>query len=239
MLSDFSKGLSLLADFSPEGLNVVTLGHRMLHSPALGGIRGVLSFRFLGSLRGARFLLRGPSALDLFQAAGSNQDTILVTSSITLQLTPGSNWSETEGDGPLHPGPSAARSRLCTARHFPSQKGRRSGSTPARSPAFFLPQECSGVSLVLCWTSLQLHAGTGNHDCPCSAGNSVSQHHGLASLDCSSPPAAVSSSCLITHVLEARSLPVRTDSMPHLGASSNLASPHLGGCPAPPFRCRS
>jgi hypothetical protein len=46
-----------------------------------------------------RFLLWGLSALDLFQAAGYNQDTILVTSSITLQLTPGSKQSEAEWKG--------------------------------------------------------------------------------------------------------------------------------------------
>lgn len=50
--------------------------------------------------------MTGVFALDLFQAAGYNQDTILVTSYITLQLTTGSNTSgQEQGQGIINAAP--------------------------------------------------------------------------------------------------------------------------------------
>lgn len=95
------------------------------------------------------FLTWGLSALDLFQAAGYNQETILVTSSITLQLTAGSKRSGTEWDGPSLIEPQCSTKFIMyIVKHFPSQRSENSDSTPLSkvSPPptptfFFLPQE--------------------------------------------------------------------------------------------------
>lgn len=74
----------------------------------------------------------GLPAPDLFQAAGYNQDTILVTSSITPQLTAGSKRSGTEGDGPSLIEPQCSTELIMyTVKHFPSQQSENSNSTPS------------------------------------------------------------------------------------------------------------
>ena len=83
-------------------------------------------------------LTRGLSALDLLQAAGYNQDTILVTSSITPQLTAGSKQSGTEGTGPLIEAQWSTELIMCAVKHFPSQKSENSNAGP--SPLAYPPR---------------------------------------------------------------------------------------------------
>lgn len=86
------------------------------------------------------FLTWGLSALDLFQAAGYNQETILVTSSITLQLTAGSKRSGTEWDGPSLIEPQCSTKFIMyIVKHFPSQRSENSDPTPSpKSPHLLL-----------------------------------------------------------------------------------------------------
>lgn len=152
--------------------------------------------------------MQGLSAPDWFQAAGYNQDTILVTSSITLQLTTESKRSGTEWGGPALMEPQrSTKSIMYVVKHFPGQKSKNSNSafSPHGYPPpiliqlfFFTSGKLSGVSLLSLLTDAFIYCSVGIwnftlHPCSCSKSASTAVfksqcHHSIVCLYCWSPP---------------------------------------------------